>query len=76
MVLSALPERAPDAAGQLYDLAADPGETTNLFSEQAERRERMQSLLAELKSSGRSAPTGRVPLGPAGVAAAVAARGK
>ena len=71
-----MPERAPDAAGQLYDLAADPGETINLFFEQAERRERMQVLLAELKSSGRSAPTERVPLGPAGVAAAVAARGK
>ncbi|MCK5940424.1 MAG: arylsulfatase, partial [Planctomycetes bacterium] len=72
----ALPESAPDAAGQLYDLAADPGETVNLFDEQAERRRRMQALLAELKTSGRSAPRGRVPLGPAGVAAAVAARGK
>ena len=72
----ALPERAPDAAGQLYDLAADPGETENLFFEQAERREQLQALLAELKSSGRSAPSDRVPLGPAGVAAAVAARGR
>lgn len=59
----ALPELAPDAPGQLYDLRSDPGETTNLWFEEPERRERMQTLLAELKRSGRSAPTGRVPVG-------------
>ncbi|MGC6487404.1 MAG: sulfatase family protein [Planctomycetota bacterium] len=72
----ALRELAPDAPGQLYDLAADPGETVNLFFEQAARREQMRARLAALKSSGRSAPKGRVPLGLAGIAAAVAARDK
>ena len=59
----ALAEAAPDAPGQLYDLASDPGETANLYHEQAERRREMQELLARLKSSGRSAPTGRKPIG-------------
>ena len=63
----ALPELAPEATGQLYDLSSDPGETRNLFFEEAETREAMQALLAELTSaSGRSAPTGREPL-PRGV---------
>ena len=70
----ALPERAPEASGQLYDLAADPGETKNLFFDRAGRRSEMQALLRTLKESGRSAPLDRAPLGPAGVAAAVAAR--
>ena len=57
----ALPEKAPDAPGQLYNLDDDPGETNNLyFAEEAKRRE-LQALLSELKSSGRSAPTNRVP---------------
>ena len=60
----ALPELAPDATGQLYDLARDPGETRNLFFEERERRTRMQALLAELTGpGGRSAPTSRSPLG-------------
>jgi arylsulfatase A-like enzyme len=59
----ALPEAAPEAPGQLYDLEVDPGETTNLYFEQAEKREELQALLERLKSSGRSAPTGRVPIG-------------
>ncbi|MFN3244237.1 MAG: sulfatase family protein [Planctomycetota bacterium] len=70
----ALPEKEPDASGQLYDLAEDPGETDNLFFRERARRQRMQALLQELKQSGRSAPKGRRPLGPAGVAAAVAER--
>jgi len=70
----ALPEREPEAAGQLYDLAEDPGETRNLFFAQSERRKRMEVLLAELKQSGRSAPKDRAPIGPAGILAAVAAR--
>lgn len=58
----ALPESEPDAPGQLYNLKSDPGETTNLyFSEEAKRKE-LQALLKKLKSSGRSAPTGRIPL--------------
>ncbi len=72
----ALAERAPDAPAQLYDLASDPGETVNLYFREPERRARMQAHLAELKESGRSAPRGRAPIGPAGVAAAVSARGK
>ncbi len=60
----ALPEKAPEAPGQLYDLEVDPGETTNLyFAEEAKRKE-LQALLEQLKSSGRSAPLNRKPLGP------------
>ena len=59
----ALPEMAPDAPGQLYNLQTDPGETTNLYFSEEARRIEMQKLLAELKSSGRSAPRNRVPVG-------------
>lgn len=59
----ALPEKAPDAPGQLYDLSKDPGETTNLYFIKSEKRVELQELLAQLKSSGRSAPMKRVPLG-------------
>ena len=45
MASYALPETAPEATGQLYNLARDPGETTNLFFTEAERRMRMQALL-------------------------------
>lgn len=55
----ALPDTAPEATGQLYDLASDPGETKNLFFlEEAKCRE-LQQLLAQLKDSGRSAPLNR-----------------
>jgi len=51
------------APGQLYDLEKDPGETANLhFKEQAKRKE-LQTILEELKSSGRSAPKNRIPIG-------------
>ena len=59
----ALPEACPDAPGQLYDLETDPGERTNLFESEPERREAMRALLEQLKSGGRSAPTGRIPVG-------------
>ncbi len=59
----ALPETEPGAPGQLFDLGADPGETTNLYHAEAEVRQQLQELLASLKESGRSAPTGRVPIG-------------
>ena len=59
----ALPEKAPEAPGQLYHLRNDPGETTNLYFEETEKREELQALLKKLKESGRSAPTDRVPLG-------------
>ena len=56
-----LAERAPDATGQLYNLESDPGETTNLFFEEERKRQELQNLLMELKTSGRSAKRGRVP---------------
>jgi arylsulfatase A-like enzyme len=59
----ALPEKAPEATGQLYNLKQDPGETTNLFFTNTEKREEMQALLEKLKSSGRSAPRERPPIG-------------
>lgn len=58
----ALPEKAPEATGQLYNLKTDPGETTNLFFKEEAKRKQMQQLLKELKSSGRSAPRGRKPV--------------
>ena len=59
----ALPEKEPDAPGQLYNLEKDPGETINLYFSEPEKRQEMQKLLERLKSSGRSAPKNRVPLG-------------
>jgi hypothetical protein len=59
----ALPETAADAQGQLYNLLHDPGETTNLYFKEAEKRKGLQILLEELKSSGRSAPLNRQPIG-------------
>jgi len=59
----ALPETAAEAPGQLYNLREDPGETTNLYFTMAEKRKELQALLAQLKSSGRSAPKNRLPLG-------------
>ena len=59
----ALPETAPDAPGQLYDLEQDPGETTNLYHKEEAKRKELQQLLEHLKSSGRSAPVKRIPLG-------------
>lgn len=59
----ALPEAEPDAPGQLYDLEVDPGETKNLYFANAEKRKELQALLEEAKQSGRSAPTGRMPIG-------------
>jgi arylsulfatase A-like enzyme len=49
-----LPEHAPDAPGQLYDLDKDPGEQHNLYQEQPEVVARLKRLLEETKSSGRS----------------------
>ena len=59
----ALPETAPNATGQLFDLEKDPGETTNLFFTQENKRKELQHLLQHLKSSGRSALTNRKPIG-------------
>lgn len=58
-----LPEKEPAAPGQLYNLASDPGETNNLYNANETKRVEMQQLLEKLKSSGRSAPPKRTPLG-------------
>ncbi len=63
----AIAESAPDATGQLYHLDDDPGETNNLFFSEAEKRMELQELLSRLKSSGRSAPTDRSPIGMANI---------
>jgi len=57
-----LPEAAPDAPGQLYNLATDPGETTNLSIKQPEIVKELKTLLEDSKASGRStAVTRKVP---------------
>ena len=52
----ALSEAAPGAPGRLYDLANDPGETTNLYFQHPEIVARLKALLERSKSSGRSRP--------------------
>lgn len=52
----ALPETAPDAPGQLYDLQHDSGETTNLYFKHPEIVAELKGLLEQSKSSGRSRP--------------------
>ena len=52
----ALDDGAPDAPAQLFDLASDPGETRNLYYEEAETANRMKEALEEFKAAGRSAP--------------------
>jgi len=52
----ALPESAPDAPGQLYDLRSDPGEQKNLYHERPEIVKELQGLLEQAKTSGRTAP--------------------
>ncbi len=52
----ALPDTDPDAPGQLYNLAEDPGETTNLYSKHPDVVAELKALLEQSKASGRSAP--------------------
>jgi arylsulfatase A-like enzyme len=52
----ALPEKAPDAPGQLYNLQSDPGETTNLYFKNPEVVRELKGKLEEFKKSGRSTP--------------------
>lgn len=52
----ALPNAAPKAAGQLYNLVDDPGETKNLYREKPEIVAELTALLEKVKKSGRSAP--------------------
>ena len=49
-----LPETAPGAPGQLYNLEADPGEVKNLYFERPEIVRELKALLDESKMSGRS----------------------
>jgi arylsulfatase A len=55
----ALPDTAPDAPGQLYNLAEDPGETTNLYHEHPEIVKALKAKLDALVAAGRSAPLRR-----------------
>ncbi|MEM7783660.1 MAG: arylsulfatase [Planctomycetota bacterium] len=59
----AIAEKEPDAPGQLYDLGKDPGETQNLYFSESKKRDELKRLLEELKTSGRSAPRIRRPIG-------------
>jgi hypothetical protein len=51
-----LPDTAPGHKGQLYDLEADPGETTNLYFKNPEMTKMLRAKLIQNKSAGRSAP--------------------
>jgi arylsulfatase A-like enzyme len=51
-----LPDTAPGAPGQLYDLDADPGETKNLYFERPEIAKELKTLLDQSRASGRSRP--------------------
>jgi len=50
----ALPDTAPTAPGQLYNLDPDPGETQNLYFTQPEITQRLKALLEKSKNEGRS----------------------
>ncbi|MBM3870648.1 MAG: arylsulfatase [Verrucomicrobia bacterium] len=52
----ALPDAAPDAPGQLYNLDTDPGETKNLFNVHPEIVRDLKALLDQSKTSGHSRP--------------------
>ncbi|MEN9576569.1 MAG: Arylsulfatase [Verrucomicrobiota bacterium] len=52
-----LPDSAPGAPGQLYDLASDPGETTNLYFKRPELVAELKALLEKSKAEGRSVAT-------------------
>ena len=50
----ALPEKAPNAPGQLYNLKSDPGEKDNLYFKRPEIVKRLKRLLESTKKMGRS----------------------
>lgn len=50
----ALADTDPDAPGQLYHLANDPGETTNLYSRHPAKVTELKGLLEKSKASGRT----------------------
>jgi arylsulfatase A len=49
-----LPDIAPGAPGQLYNLETDPGEKRNLYYEQPQIVKELKTLLDQSKASGRS----------------------
>ncbi len=51
-----LPDTAPDAPGQLYNLETDPGERENLYFKHPEIVRELKALLEQSKAQGRSAP--------------------
>lgn len=59
-----IPEIAPDAPGQLYDLATDPGETQNLYYQNPQMVTELKGLLEASKSSGYSRPLAQIPSEP------------
>ncbi len=52
----ALPDTAPEAPAQLYNLATDPGETTNLLFEHPAMAAELKALLDQSIREGRSTP--------------------
>ena len=52
----AIADSQPEAPGQLYNLAKDPGETINLYFEHPEIVKELKSQLDAFKRSGRSRP--------------------
>ena len=49
-----VPEKEPEAPGQLYNLDTDPGETNNLYFKRSEIVKELKNKLEEFKKSGRS----------------------
>ncbi|MEO2019922.1 MAG: hypothetical protein ABGZ53_36775 [Fuerstiella sp.] len=49
-----VPDTAPKAPGQLYNLETDPGETKNVYFEHPKIVEQLSSLLKKSLESGRS----------------------
>jgi arylsulfatase A len=47
---------AHDQPGELYDLAKDPSEKTNLYASRPDDVKRLKTLLEKYKSEGRSVP--------------------
>ncbi|MDR3734586.1 MAG: arylsulfatase [Acidobacteriaceae bacterium] len=53
-VYNAETEKYPEAALQLYNLATDPGETTNLATQHPDIVDRLRSMLAQIRRQGHS----------------------
>ena len=56
-----IPDSAPEAPGQLYNLEADPGETVNLYFENPDIVRELKALLESSKAQGRSATRRSLP---------------